>query len=100
MFSLLAASMFVASAASAASFTVTVTDANALAGITAARTAYCAAMAPAVCDLATDAAYFNQRVQDLAATYGQQFDVTGTLKAQFLATLPKAKQDAVAAALK
>lgn len=101
---------FLSSAANAATFTVTITDPLLLAGITAARTAYCASLpptvdnkgvsTPAVCDLSTDAAYFAQRMTDAAQSYAKQYDTAGTKKADFLATLPPAKQQAVTDALK
>lgn len=97
----------------AASFTVTITDAVVLSGITAARTAYCASLppvvtvdkgvttsTPAVCDLATDNAYFVQRMTEAAQSYAKQYDTAGDKKAAFLATLSSDKQKAVTDALK
>lgn len=98
----------------AASFTVTIVDAATLAGITAARTAYCASLppvvttdkngvtisTPAVCDLATDNAYFVQRMLEAAQSYAKQYDTAGDKKAAFLATLSSDKQKAVTDALK
>lgn len=109
-----AAGLLMASAANAADFTVTITDVPTLAGITAARTAYCASLpptvttdkngvttsTPAVCDLPTDAAYFTSRMLQAAQSYAKQYDTAGTLKQQFLATLPPTKQASVDAAVK
>lgn len=112
---LLASALIAATAAPAyaASFTVTIADAATLAGITAARTAYCASLppvvtvdkgvttsTPAVCDLPTDNAYFVQRMTDAAASYAKQYDTAGAKKDAFLATLPPAKQALVIDAIK
>ncbi len=98
--------LLVPSVASAQAVVTSITDAALVAGITAARQAYCAAQPatdedgkPKACPITTNSAYMQMVVEQAAASYARQFSAAEQAKAVFLQTLSPTKRAAVEAEL-